>query len=305
MDSSIDVNRGQQASSVGASDAAQSTAVAISQKPLTAKEEKQLNPGSKEFGVVTLVALGAGSGALAGVRFWIALLVGVIVAGAISGRNDLLSRSANHPSPSRSDGRQLALFGAVWLVTVLLFTVGSTSTPNEPVPDSTSEEEETESSSSATPDPDAGQVEEHDTVTDEEPPSLSDLLSEVLGSPNRDVSFLTAEPGRRVVLIEDEADLLVLVALNDNLSSRLIRSSAQRDTVRVAETMQQQPDFDGTVTLSMYFPLVDQFGNAQETVVATVSYTRETLDRINFSNLVRANIWDIADARQIHSVLSE
>lgn len=187
----------------------------------------------------------------------------------------------------------------------VIFFLDSTSAPGDSATDTTQTQEETEAESPTVPEPEfeSAPVEEQAEAPDDEPASLDALLAETLGPANRDVSFLTEEAGRRAVLVEEGDNLLVLVALNDNLSSRLIRSSAQRDTVRVAETMQQQPDFNGTLTLSMYFPLVDQFGNAEETVVVTVSYTRETLDRINFSNLIRANIWDIADARQIHPTL--
>lgn len=258
----------------------------------------------RPFPAFALAAQGVVSGLLSGFRIWVALLFALLAWAGTTG-ND-----------TRIDKRKAALvLGSFAIATSILVAITFSGTeqvgdfaadevqadegtpPADPVPDSDSPREDTAPSSET--------VEEEGEVQDDAPSSLDDLLVEALGSPNRDVSFLTAEEGRRAVLVQDGNDLLVLVALNDNLSNRLIRSSAQRDTVRVAEVIQQQPDFGGTLTLSMYFPLVDPFGNTEEVVVVTVSYTSQTLERINFSNLVRSNIWDIADARQIHPTLQD
>jgi hypothetical protein len=287
-------------------------------KPLTEAEEKQLKPGSKEWGLLVLSALGFGAGALAGIRLWVAVVVAIIAAGAIVARNDLLYRSPRHADPVRSDGLQLSIFGAIWLIIVILFTVGSSSPPDDVALQDNGEQEQSgheEATDAGSDDglPTDADVEQGEGTVEEapvpeesdEPLTLPERINQSLSPPNRDVSFLTENENSRVVLIEDGQDLLALVALNDNLSNRLIRSAAQRDTARIAEEAQKEPEFVGTLTVSLSFPLIDQFGNAEETIVATVTYRRETLDRMNFSNILPENFWDLADARQVHPVFSE
>ena len=275
-------------------------------EPVQSVNNTGLSTIERPFPAFALAAQGVVAGLLSGFRIWAALLFALLSWAFTTG----LDTRINKPKAALL----LGAFATAMSILVAV-TFSGTEQPADdaidaaqadkdmPLPDSmpdsnpAGEDQATESESSIPGAP--------DDVSVDEPAALDDLIAEALGSPNRDVSFLTEEPGKRVVLVENGNDLLVLVALNDNLSNRLIRSSAQRDTVRVAETMQQQADFNGTLTVSMYFPLVDQFGNAQETVVVTVSYTRDTLDRINFANLIRANIWDIADARQIHPTLQD
>ena len=144
-------NPGQLSSATGTE--SQMAGIAVAKKPLTAREEKQLRPGSKELGIAALIALGAGSGALAGFRIWIALVAAVIVSAALFGHNDLLHRSPKHPSPARSDGRQLAVFWSAWITAALFFAVGSTSEPSDSATDTNVAQESAEPESSAAPEP--------------------------------------------------------------------------------------------------------------------------------------------------------
>jgi hypothetical protein len=49
--------------------------------------------------------------------------------------------------------------------------------------------------------------------------------------------------------------------------------------------VQQGHECVGTLTVSLSFSLVNQFGNAEATVVMTASCRRETLGKMTFSNI--------------------
>ena len=46
--------------------------------------------------------------------------------------------------------------------------------------------------------------------------------------------------------------------------------------------------------------MVDQFGNASETPVVEATFTKETIDRINFENFLTDNVYVIAEDTDLH-----
>ena len=55
-----------------------------------------------------------------------------------------------------------------------------------------------------------------------------------------------------------------------------------------------------SVFLRGTFAMVDQFRNASETPVVEATFTKDTIDRINFENFLTDNVYVIADDTDLH-----
>ena len=53
------------------------------------------------------------------------------------------------------------------------------------------------------------------------------------------------------------------------------------------------------------FVLVDNFGNKSEDIVLTLTYSRATMDKINWDNFLYTKIFDIADQSFFHPALQK
>lgn len=58
-----------------------------------------------------------------------------------------------------------------------------------------------------------------------------------------------------------------------------------------------------SVQFSVSFPLVDKFGNSSESIVARGTYFRDTVDRINFDNIIPEDAFKVADDVLLHSTM--
>jgi hypothetical protein len=118
-----------------------------------------------------------------------------------------------------------------------------------------------------------------------------DLLLSVLGEGNRDMPRLTS-----VEWHETEAELYIVWALDDNLTAEYILRGGMidiRDMLKEIDLVgipysYQSILFDGT------FSMVDIYGNAEESRVILATYTRESIDLINWENFITDNIPVIA-----------
>jgi hypothetical protein len=122
---------------------------------------------------------------------------------------------------------------------------------------------------------------------------LRQAVADALGSSNRERERLNS-------VEYDGSQVTVMWAINDNLTQGFIKGGAKRDVVDILQTvaMSEMP-FDA-VTLRGTFPLVDEYGNSTETEVVRATYTRATVDRINWEGFIWENVYRIADDVQQH-----
>lgn len=83
--------------------------------------------------------------------------------------------------------------------------------------------------------------------------------------------------------------------INDSLTKGWIRSGAQSDIADILKAIHSTGLDYQRVDLLGTFPLVDVYGNTEETDVISVSYSRETVDRVNWNSFSADNIYTIAD----------
>ena len=94
--------------------------------------------------------------------------------------------------------------------------------------------------------------------------------------------------------------LFVHWAINDNLTAGMIRGGVRFDISRMLEVIADSSEPYTSVFLRGTFAMVDQFGNASETPVVEATFTKDTIDRINFENFLTDNVYVIADDTDLH-----
>lgn len=91
--------------------------------------------------------------------------------------------------------------------------------------------------------------------------------------------------------------------LNDNLYLDWVKSQALKDVVELSELIYKKYDVE-LIQFMGYFPLVDKYGNSENSVVLKVSISKETANKINWDNFVAENLPNVADSYYLHPSLS-
>ena len=118
-------------------------------------------------------------------------------------------------------------------------------------------------------------------------------IERALGTSNRNV--------QRVSIAELQGErLFVQWAINDNLTAGMIRGAARLDIRDMLEVIADSREPYTNVFFRGTFSLVDQLGNASETNVVEATFTKSTIDRINFENFLTDNVYVAAEDTDIH-----
>lgn len=88
--------------------------------------------------------------------------------------------------------------------------------------------------------------------------------------------------------------------ISENLTGGLTKDGARIDTVDILKYIKAAyPDLT-EVHVFGTADMVDKYGNTSDDQVVTLTYSRATMDKINFNNVSFKNIWDIADDSWVH-----
>ncbi len=136
------------------------------------------------------------------------------------------------------------------------------------------------------------------TNTPEPEERLTILISEALGSSNRDVEKVTD-----VSLVSDIIN--VEWTINDNFTEDMIKGGAKLEIVDILQAIDESDIDYSLINLTGTFPLVDSFGNSEEVAVIKVSYSSDTVDQINWSSFLFKNVYVIADSVNLHPTFQD
>ncbi len=140
---------------------------------------------------------------------------------------------------------------------------------------------------SSTPEPSASPASEAD--------ELRASIEAKLGKGNRDVARVA-----EVRIDAKQRNVFVKWAANDNLSTGLIKTGMQTDTVDVLRVIVDSGINFKTIETRITFPLTDKKGNSTESVVVQADYSQAELADVNWENFLHTNVWDIADRSVVH-----
>lgn len=120
-------------------------------------------------------------------------------------------------------------------------------------------------------------------------------IQAALGEGNRDI------PRLQEFDILEEVDLWVVWSINTSLTIGWIRDGAQADAFNILQAIHSTGFDYRSVALIGTFSMTDVYGNSEEADVISVTYNRETVERINWNNFSLDNVYTIADQiYQIH-----
>ncbi|OBG73567.1 hypothetical protein A5714_05145 [Mycobacterium sp. E2462] len=85
-------------------------------------------------------------------------------------------------------------------------------------------------------------------------------------------------------------------AIRDNYTEQLIRDGARTDTIDILKYARATYPDASAVNVQGTFPMTDPYGNTSTQVAIDLTYSRATLDKINFDGISKASIWEIRDS---------
>ncbi|MCV7428528.1 DUF2510 domain-containing protein [Mycobacterium montefiorense] len=88
-------------------------------------------------------------------------------------------------------------------------------------------------------------------------------------------------------------------AIRDNYTEQMIRDGARLDTITILKYARATYPDASAVNIQGSFPMTDPYGNTSTRVAIDLTYSKATLDKINFDGITKASIWEIRDSGSI------
>lgn len=88
-------------------------------------------------------------------------------------------------------------------------------------------------------------------------------------------------------------------AIRDNYTEQLIKDGARTDTIDILRYARATYPDASAVNVQGTFPMTDPYGNTSTHVAIDLTYSRATLNKINFDGITKKSIWEIRDSGTI------
>lgn len=134
---------------------------------------------------------------------------------------------------------------------------------------------------------------------------VTDAVADTLGKSNRGMNFAASDSRRVKAVGLDGGKLFVQWAINDNITSGLMKAGARRDVSDILKAIQETGVLYDNVLVVGTFALVDLLGNESEEEVVEASYNRSTVESINWDNFIFDNVYRISDGVVIHRLFRD
>ena len=85
-------------------------------------------------------------------------------------------------------------------------------------------------------------------------------------------------------------------AIRDNYTEQMIKDGARTDTIDILRYARATYPEASAVNVQGTFPMTDPYGNTATHVAIDLTYSRATLNKINFDGISKASIWEIRDS---------
>ncbi len=110
------------------------------------------------------------------------------------------------------------------------------------------------------------------------------------GPPKPDGVTFTTAPG-------PDGDVVnARFAIRDNYSEALIKDGARLDTINILRYARATYPAASAVNVQGTFPMTDPYGNTATHVAIDLTYSKATLNKINFDGVTKNSIWEIRDS---------
>jgi hypothetical protein len=88
-------------------------------------------------------------------------------------------------------------------------------------------------------------------------------------------------------------------AIRDNYTETMIKDGARLDTIDILKYARATYPDASAVNVQGTFPMTDPYGNTSTHVAIDLTYSRATLNKINFDGVTKNSIWEIRDSGSI------
>jgi hypothetical protein len=88
-------------------------------------------------------------------------------------------------------------------------------------------------------------------------------------------------------------------AIRDNYTEGMIKDGARLDTIAILRYARTTYPAAAAVNVQGTFPMTDPYGNTATEVAIDLTYSKATLDKINFDGVRKDSIWEIRDSGSI------
>ena len=85
-------------------------------------------------------------------------------------------------------------------------------------------------------------------------------------------------------------------AIRDNYTEKMIKDGARLDTIDILKYAKATYPDASAVNVQGTFPMTDPYGNTSTQVAIDLTYSRATLNKINFDGVTKTSIWEIRDS---------
>jgi hypothetical protein len=220
-------------------------------------------------------------------------------------------------SPKKSGGfNPLALVGGLLLICVLIAGTGAIVRRLSPAGPATPPESAAVAAAAASPAPSEIPPTEAPTNTPE-PTSAPEAtataapvaapIDTLRAALEAKLSVGTRDVPRLARLETSTGTLFVDWNINDAMSDDGLRRNAKIDAVNILRTIAENDEGVeyNDVSLSGFFPLVDNLGNTRDAMVVQVWYDRATIDAINWDNFFDEQVYGAAKTLRLHDLWEE
>jgi uncharacterized protein YxeA len=119
---------------------------------------------------------------------------------------------------------------------------------------------------------------------------LTNAVTSALGEKsNREGKKITAST------LDSNGNILVKFKGDENVTENMTVTGIQMDIRDALKAIQKSNVPYNKANVITTYSMVDKFGNAKESDVINLTYSKATIDKINFDNFDRKNIYSIAD----------
>jgi hypothetical protein len=88
-------------------------------------------------------------------------------------------------------------------------------------------------------------------------------------------------------------------AIRDNYTEQMIKDGARLDTIDILRYAKATYPDASAVNVQGTFPMTDPYGNTSTHVAIDLTYSRATLNKINFDGVSKNSIWEIRDSGSV------
>ena len=125
----------------------------------------------------------------------------------------------------------------------------------------------------------------------EGPPTLTEQAPPAPPGPKKpDGVTFTIAPGPNGGVVDAR------FAIRDNYTEQMIKDGARLDTIDILKYAKATYPDASAVNVQGTFPMTDPYGNTSTHVAIDLTYSRETLNKINFDGVTKKSIWEIRDS---------